>query len=59
MSTSETAGDTRVRHCADAENDDPSADRVDAIASRAMRAMREGGRDEQGRRIERISEDCP
>jgi hypothetical protein len=43
--------DTRVRHCADAENDDPRQDRIDAIASRAMRAMREGGRDEQGRSI--------
>ena len=43
--------DTRVRHCAAAENDDPPEDRELAIASRAMRAMRADGRDENGQRI--------
>ena len=43
--------DTRVLHCAQAENDDPRDDRVPQVASRASRAMRFGGRDDSGRRL--------
>jgi hypothetical protein len=45
--------DTRVAHCAQAENDDPPEDREVQIASRAAQACRHGGRDDSGRRTGR------